>query len=304
MYKNKYLKYKKKYLELKNIKIGGNNNDIINNNNNNNIEIFDEYKNISKKEYFELMEYGFENGYYWSDVPKYFIKGCDELEIKLNEIKNEKKAKKLYILCPGDSSYKIVKYFEKLSLCKFCEFAIFPFSRPYKNEYNPETTFRYLKKYIPDDYSNLVILDSVYFGTTIKMILDSMIIKNQQNKTQEYYENNNKIINKIYETCGIFDDEKKKIIPDNNYIIDLYRYMSAPYLEDYLFVSEMHGIRCVPEFREHDHENINLLDHDKTGCDYFIKMMILSKLYYNWYNEYLKSKKDNSSYDDNKNFII
>ena len=66
----------------------------------------------------------------------------------------------------------------------------------------------------------------------------------------------------------------------------------------------MHGIRCVPEFREHDHENINLLQHDKTGCDYFIKMMILSKLYYNWYNEYLKSKNDNLSYDDNKNFII
>lgn len=48
MYKNKYLKYKQKYLELKKlqkIKFGGNDN-------NDNIEIFDEYKKIKKRKIF------------------------------------------------------------------------------------------------------------------------------------------------------------------------------------------------------------------------------------------------------------
>lgn len=232
------------------------------------------------------MHYGYNEGYYWTDVPEYFIKGCDELEIELKELKERKNVNKLYILYPGDSPYKVVKYFEKLSLCKFCEFVTFPFSSPYDNEYNPETTYKYLKKYIPNDYSNLIILDSVYFGNTLKMILDSMTMKNEENKNLEYYENNKKIINKMYEV--IRHDDKKAKIKTNDYIIDLYCFFS--YLEDYLFVSEFYGIRCWPQLKEHNIENINLL-HNKTGCNYFIEMMVLSKLHYNWYEEYVELEK-------------
>lgn len=300
MYKNKYLKYKKKYIKLKNYyeinknynKFGG-----MINFDNKNITIIDDYKLLTKEQYFELIDFGYEKGFYWYDVPEHFIDGCDKLEKYLFELKNTKNVSSLYILCPGDSPYKIIKYFEKLSFCKFCNFVSFPFSRPfsnsYQNEYNPEITFNYLKNYIPNDFSNLIIMDSINIGKTIRMILDSMVIKNEQKQNSKFYNNNKKIINNMYELVNGLKIKNEK----NDYIIDLYNFMSTPYLEEYLFVSEMNGTRCVPTLKIHSVDNLEPT-FNNDDCNYFIEIMILSKIHYNWYKDYLKIKKNHDSCDD------
>ena len=70
-----------------------------------------------------------------------FIEYTYIIQEKLYSIKEQRQLNKIYILCPGDSPYKFAKFFQILGKCKYCEFIIFPFSRP--DTYIPNNTFNY-----------------------------------------------------------------------------------------------------------------------------------------------------------------
>lgn len=67
------------------------------------------------------------------------MEASEQLEKDLIKLKNKKGVDKLYIICQGDSPYKIIKYFEEMSICNFCKFVNFPFSRP-------SSLFKFIKK--------------------------------------------------------------------------------------------------------------------------------------------------------------
>lgn len=313
MYKTKYIKYKTKYLKNKNHnqlnylynKIGGKS-DIVDIPND----------SMTKEQYFEIIRYG-----YWPSIIHDFMRAIKPLEKDLINLKNKKGVDKLYVICPGDSPYKIIKYFEELSICNFCKFVNFPFSRPHSlfkyikkeegdykgriviplpktKDYDPEQTYEYLKKYLPDDYSNLIFMDSIDMGMTILIILDALTKKNESNINSSYYEINKKIVEQMY---NIILNRKKSDditfkLESNEYIINLYKYKGFLHLEDYLFNSEREFSRCVQSFPKHDEKYLKK-KFDSESCKYFIKIMVLTKLHWDWYEEFCKfSREDGSMY--------
>jgi hypothetical protein len=290
MYKNKYLKYKSKYLNLKknilfnkNLQLGG----------------------YYESDYFEYLKFYYNNyqGSFansktntYSDYLKYlekkksesvkinytnlyFFEASERLEKCLDFIYKKRNNKKLIVLCPGDSPYKFLRFFQLLSKCTFCDFISFPFSTP--DKYDKEHTYEYLKEYIPDNYDNLVIMDSISKGTTIKMIIDSLKLKNETNKNKPFYENNNLIIEEIEKELQqkiiqnknikyvIFEPTKENFdCSKNNYIINLYSYINLQ-LEDFLFAAERDFVRCVSENPGHI-KNIQI----KEDCDELIEYLV------------------------------
>lgn len=271
MYKEKYLKYKIKYIHLLDkLKFEQNNLSYKQTGGSNKFII--KYSNISKEEFNDLYE-NYDS--YQKTFIESFIESCDEIEICLKQIKESRKLDNLYVLCPGDSPFKFVAYFTILEKCKFCKFISFPFSRPEKyNEKNTsdysnkftqsnftnifimDSTFDYLDKFIPSDFTNIVIMDSIWKGDTINIIINSMEKKNNLEKNNDIKKNNEIIINDIKQEL-IY---KLENIIKNKYIINLYNFIKLE-LEEILFVSEKENLRCLESHKDHSN-NINIKKYE------------------------------------------
>lgn len=189
----------------------------------------------------------------------------------------------LNVLCPGDSSSKIIRYFKILGLCEKCNFITFSLSNP--DKYNKNKTYEYIKQFIPDDFSSIVILDSIYFGTTIGMILDTMQLMIDSD-IKLNTKSNNDMINNIKNE--LYDELKNNKKTNKMYILNIYEYMDLN-LEETLFIAEHDNTRCIIGNPEHDNVT-NDSNYDTLYCDYFVYVMVLSSIHNDWYDEYLKYK--------------
>ena len=108
-----------------------------------------------------------------------FIINCNNIANKLNSLAINNK---LYVLCPGDSPYKIIKYLEEINLCPNCIFISFPLSRGIVTL----QTYQYISNYLPDDLCNFVVLDYIESGYTLSMIYNSFLYKIKKNKINYY----------------------------------------------------------------------------------------------------------------------
>ncbi len=331
MYKEKYLKYKIKYLKLVN-KLKYKQNNLIKQSGGSN-KFLEKYSNISKKQFNSFFN-GYSNTKYFEY--KSFIESCDEIENCLKQIKKMRKLNRLYVICPGDSPFKFYAYFILLEKCNFCKFISFPFSRT-KN-YNKEITYNYLDKFIPSNFKNIVIMDSICKGQTINMLIDSMEIKNNLEVNNELKNNNKKIINDIKEEL-INKLENKQ---ENKYIINLYDFINMN-LEETLFVSEIENLRCLEpnpdhsstiqedkyddildlilhsdsiKFKKYSFEKEDLYNPNgyikdlyNSNCLDWIKKVCIAKLNWKWYLELekhndSKDKEDLNDFDNKPQWFI
>lgn len=308
IYKDIYLKillkYEKKINLFENkIQIGGTNNFLKKYSG----MSYDEFRNLCKYKYIDII---------------YFVEACNKIEKCFADIKTSRKLNELYVLCPGDSPFKFYAYFSLLEKCKFCKFISFPFSRP--KSYDKHTTYEYLNRFLPNDYSNIVIMDSIDRGETMNMIIDSMEIKNSLIENKQINKNNSQIIEKIKISLKNFLDKKtdydtqdnpviKNVNCENKYIINLYNFINLS-MEETLFVSEKENVRCLESYSNHSkhiesdkYKDIQDLilepnssrykkyspnvpsyigdDMYNSACLYYIREYCIAGLYWNWYSK-------------------
>lgn len=141
---------------------------------------WDEFKkiNLYARDYFRYLS---------TEQIEWFLFNVNRCIKKLNNLStNDKK----YILAPGDSVSKIVLYIQKLNLCPNCEFILFPLSSAGNKNKN---TIKYIESFIPNDFSNLIIMDYIISGSTLKVLLEAL-----ESKLNKYSTEKNKLtFNKI-----------------------------------------------------------------------------------------------------------
>ena len=94
-----------------------------------------------------------------------FIKGCHLIANDLNERAG---GSPLNVLVPGDSGFKIYLYLKNMKLCPNCNFIKFPISRA---GFELPDVKKLLEDNVPSTIDNLVILDYIDKGSTIKEII-------------------------------------------------------------------------------------------------------------------------------------
>ena len=230
-----------------------------------------------------------------SDIYR-FIETCEYIAIKLNSLSEKNK---LYVICPGDSPVKIIRYLEQLNLCPNCKFINFPISRGVVND----NSYNYISSYIPDDFCNIIILDLIDTGYTLTMIYNSL-------KTKII--NNNKINNDLNKKCleqigicftnyiiKLYPNLKNKInmelninrgifpIMEENYCNFNYKYILN--ILDYwgwnragIFAyAENFNARCIVQNEKHEILTDDLKNNINTfGCDFFVFLMVLCQKNY------------------------
>lgn len=216
-----------------------------------------------------------------------FIENCFLISTKLNMLS---KNKKLYVICPGDSPTKIVKFLQILNLCPNCIFINFPFSR---GQYN-EKTFKYVANFIPDNFDNIIILDLIVSGETISVIYNSLKYKLEKNNKIKTKENllNLELIGICFSNIilNIYPNFKYKIMDNLNVIYSSFHLMNefvehkfiiniADYWMDWdsFGISEYYNSRCIMSNPEHIKINEDVINsYDSFGCNFFVYLMILS----------------------------
>lgn len=252
---------------------------------------WDEFKkiNLYARDYYR---------YLTTEQIEYFIFNVKRCIKKLNNLSiNNKK----YVLAPGDSCSKIVLYIEKLNLCPNCKFMLFPLSNiKIKNK----NTIKYIESFIPNDFSNLIIMDYILTGSSLKVLIEALKSKlnkypTEKNKlTFEKIEHDVKIIlshdkndeteknnelNNYDNYMNLYDDDEEKKFIDNiknikkytsNYIID--PIVKYDWMDGYNPLSIDSFSRCVPSNPKHIKVKKEEYDKIKYECDMIQYILILN----------------------------
>jgi hypothetical protein len=254
-YQNKYLKYKNRYLQLKN-QTGGSN---INESTRiyNNIKKFKKELNTNEIKEIILVALNF----FYKDIIEdliNFIDACNKIAnfINLHGIK--------YLIAPGDSPSKFIKYIKKMNLCTNCIFITFSISNV--GYQSPDLNYK-LNNYIEkklfkvDDLENTAIIDFISSGKTIDLIIEILETKFPKNNIIENFKEEINFIKNIDKRlhnyrCLEQNSPKKHIIDINYFIYDHLNYSEAEEKES----------RCEPRNDQYDEINNNSI----LGCELFI----------------------------------
>jgi hypothetical protein len=279
MYKQKYFKYKQKYLNLNNSKyeyskgkfIGGDTN-----------------INIDKKLYLKMLTENLNLFNVDINFPMYFVVFCKRIEKSLENYLKENSLDKIYVLGTSEISNIIILYLKTLSKCKYCEFICLT-----KNDVDNVDLY----KNLPNNFKQIIIMDYVSQYDNIKIF--NKIIKNLKNKNNlelsktKYFLTNNEIldeINKYIDYC---------IVAYTDPIID--NKFNDKFYEDYKLENNFLNL--------YDYVNISsaniLINYDKDKY-ILVKILTLTYIYYDEYQkilsmvlEKINSNLTNSNSDSN-----
>jgi len=129
------------------------------------------YDGISKGEIEGLLQY-IKTTKYFGDMKIFmntmmdFIKGSSLIARKLDSLSV---GKRLDVIIPGDSGFKTSQYLKQMKMCSNCNFIEFPISR--EGIELPEVK-ALLEARLPPTLDNILILDYIEQGTTIRKIID------------------------------------------------------------------------------------------------------------------------------------
>jgi hypothetical protein len=307
-YYSKYLKYKKKYLELK----GGaqfiNFLEEINNIDEDIKNILNNWKELNKDELTKINDVDIRTYFkyiildevlcpfihdkfimekYYNIIHTLFDhieELINNIVNSLNNIKKERELENIKVIAPGDSPYKIVKIIQKLDLAPFCEFIQFPASKlgrtagvldMSEEQYNSmnQKKYKYIEKKLPDDFNSVVFIDFIASASGIKNILEIY-----KKKLEEKKLTNTEDINTIDELIKIITEDKGKYTLSlrsnvffNNYVININN-------NEHLFATnERNDLRCIQTFETYNEEEL-ILPFNNIRCELFIYAYIIFEL--------------------------
>lgn len=271
---------------------------------------WDEFKkiNLYARDYYRFLT---------SEQIYFFIFNVKRCVKKLNNLSKDNKK---YILVPGDSVSKIVLYIEKLNLCPQCEFIMFPLSSTSKNK--NKNTINYIESFIPNDFSNLIIMDFILSGNSLKVIIEALESKLNKYPTEknkltfkkikhdfkiifsEYrykgpykLEENNELKNELINELNNYDnfDSDDKILIEN--IIKKKKYTSNYIIDPIVKYDDMDGYnplsidgfaRCVPTNLKHIKVKNEEYEKIKYDCDIIQYILVVNGVNEEYFKTFTK----------------
>jgi len=270
-YQSKYLKYKAKYLKLKNLHGGNTAIDLLYRS-----TLTEEELTTVMTHIYRLYDFKFEDQTKFDNLFTNFITGCE----RIAQIINEKAI--INVIAPGDSPAKIVKYLQRNNLCPNCNFISFSLSEVYYYTYetnaDPNKLYNYLAIKLPsDNLDNTVIMDYVARGGAIKGIANTYSIKLDNKKFADKL---------LAELVNVIKNLSKNLLKEDGddielldpiHIIDIHFYFYGYGITHFLISAEDINTRCMP--KNEKFEVINEAEFKSYGCDFFVYMTILHKMY-------------------------
>jgi hypothetical protein len=285
MSKNKYIKYKNKYLSLKNDidnnQIGGYKNiDIIKNLIYKKLKLLNEdtlkiemsrINNIDNPNINILQDF-YEGS---NKIKKLFEERLDKYKKykKQNNINNDTIINKLNIISPGDSPSKIIIYFEILNLVNDCVFYSFPLSTSESQNNNTNKIIKYVKnnlkllfKYwkhnndnnIDNEYNeDYIIFDYIASGSSLKNYVLPAINK----KLPEQLPSGNFLFFNYNYDDKKPDEEIQSIIEEDLQVFNdnMHHFLNLSYFYNkclgYLMHAENYNSRCLDKFNPSINKN-------------------------------------------------
>lgn len=167
-----------------------------------------------------------------------FRNACLKLVNMLNSKQQDTNGKKLYVIAPGDSPFRLIYFIMKLKLCPNVEFIIFPLSDMVTNMYE-KSVMVYIESYLPEvdcfDSTQFVLLDYIARGSTIYAILIAMTHK---------YNNIKGNFNKFDSDCSI-DLSKIFNYKSNTMHLSYAEHPPPPSTKHVINVSHFFKTKCI-----------------------------------------------------------
>ncbi len=279
MFKQKYFKYKIKYLAQL---------DKLNKLGNENVFQHQMGGNDSEKEYLDMFNQNLDLIGNDVNFPMYFIEFCKRIEDSLNKYKKSNKLDSICILCPSKISSLISLYFETLTKCKYCKFINIS-----KTDMNNENIY----KNLPDDFRQIIIMD--YLSQSDDISILNKIIENLENKNNlelsktKYYLTNNEILNDIKKEINNAIDLNTDPIDDDEFEKESDKVLISNFMNlyDYINVS---SLNLLINYRKNKFELVKLLS--STFQNY--------KAYQRIKNKIANKIANKTNYNENLNIII
>jgi hypothetical protein len=233
-------------------------------------ELFNQCENdisfmLSCKKIEELIKYSIPTIYIHSlEEICEFVCGCMKLRNNLINIYNKGIT---FIIAPGDSPIKIVKWLKMTSPDIPIKFISFPLSNLSCFENNIEIN-EYIKKNIEEcNIGNCMILDYVSKGITVNKILTILVEKLKSDEKLNIVSEYENEINHVL---------KKHNYCQEKYIIDISNYFDIKYMSQ-LIRSELYNNRGIKKLIKFEENEPIFIDYDMIGFKIFV---LFARCYY------------------------